>query len=52
MIEDEEGVHLTPEEEADLAAALAEADRTTGVPAEQILRELREMTDEELRKRR
>jgi len=41
--EDEEGIHLTPEEEAELDAALEEADREEGIPAEQVLRELREL---------
>ena len=49
---DEPEVHLTPEELAELDAAIAEADRGGGIPAEQVLRELRAMTDEFVSRRR
>ena len=49
---DESEVHLTPEELAELDASIAEADRGGGIPAEQVLRELRAMTDEFVSRRR
>ena len=49
---DEPEVHLTPEELAELDAAIAKADRGGGIPAEQVLRELRAMTDQFVSRRR
>ena len=49
---DEQEVHLTPEELAELDASIAEADRGELIPASQVLRELREMKDELLSRRR
>ena len=40
---DEEEFELTPEMEAELEESIAEADRGEGVPAEQVLREIREV---------
>ena len=45
-------VQLTAEELAELEAAIAEADRGEGIPAEEVLRELRAMTDEFVSRRR
>jgi hypothetical protein len=44
-------VTLTPGELAELDAAIEEADRGGGVPAEEVLRELRALRDEEIRRR-
>ncbi len=41
-----------PEQLAELDAAIAEADRGEGMPAEQVLRELRAMADEFVNRRR
>jgi hypothetical protein len=49
-IEEEEYIP-TPEEEAELDAALAEADLGGGIPLEQFKRELQEFRERELRKR-
>lgn len=49
---EQEDDELTPEQLAELDEAIAEADRGEGVPAEVVLRELREMRDEEIRRRR
>jgi len=47
---------LTPEEraelDAELDAAIEEADRGEGIPAEEVLRELRAMAQEEILRRR
>ena len=43
---------FTPEELAELDAAIAEAERGGGVPAEQVLRELRAMLEEASPQRR
>jgi predicted transcriptional regulator len=48
QIEDE----LTPEEQAELDAAIAEADLGGGIPAEEVLRELRVRTRREEHARR
>ena len=45
-------VHLTPDELAELDAAIAEADRGEGISAETMLRELRAMSDEFVSRRR
>jgi hypothetical protein len=42
---DEDEYIPTPEEEAELEAAMDEADRGEGIPAEQVLRELRELRE-------
>lgn len=49
---DEQGAELTAEELAELDAAMAEADRGEGVPAEKVLREIRIMRDAEIDRRR
>ena len=49
---DESEVQLTPEELAELDAAIEEADRGEGIPAEEVLRELRAMADEFVSRRR
>jgi len=49
---EEEEVELDPELLAELDAAIEEADRGEGIPAEVVLRELREMAEEEIRRRR
>jgi len=46
---EEEGYVPTPEEEAELDAAIAEADLGGGIPLEQFLRELEELRDRERR---
>ena len=43
--EEEEGVYLTPEEEAELDFAIDEADRSVGISGEEMLRQLRERDD-------
>jgi len=50
--EDEEGIVLTPEEEAELDAAIEEADRTVGISGEEMLRQLRELRERDTGKRR
>ena len=50
--EDEEGIVLTPEEEAELDAAIEEADRTVGISGEEMLRQLREISAQDTQKRR
>jgi hypothetical protein len=42
----------TPEEEAELEAAIEEADQGGGISAEELLRELRAIRDQEVRRRR
>jgi hypothetical protein len=49
--EDEADFDLTPEQEAELEESIAEADRGEVIPAEHVLRELREMTAEFKRQR-
>lgn len=49
---DEPEVHLTANELAELDAAIAEADRGEGIPAEEVLRELRAMTEQFVTRRR
>ena len=49
---DEPEVHLTAGELAELDAAIAEADREEGIPAEEVLRELRAMTEQFVSRRR
>lgn len=46
VIGDEEDFELTPEQLAELDESIAEADRGELIPAEEVLRELREMTAE------
>jgi hypothetical protein len=48
---EEEDVELDPELLAELDAAIEEADRGEGIPFEEVLRELREMREEEIRRR-
>ena len=43
---------LTPEEQAEIEAAIAEADLGGGIPAEEVLRELRLRTSREEHARR
>lgn len=45
-------VHLTADDLAELDAAIAEADRGEGIPAEDVLRELRATTSEFVSRRR
>ena len=45
-VEEEEDFELTPEQLAELDESIAEADRGEVVPAEEVLRELREITAE------
>lgn len=52
MSGDESEVRLTAGELAELDAAIAEADRGEGIPAEEVLRELRAMTAEFVSRRR
>ena len=49
---DEPEVQLTAEEMAELDAAIAEADRGEGIPAEQVLAELRAIAQEYVSRRR
>ena len=49
---DEPEVQLTAEEMAELDAAIAEADRGEGIPAEQVLAELRAIAQEYVFRRR
>lgn len=53
---DDENEEMSPQEQAELDAeldaAIAEADRGEGIPADEILRELRAMAEEEIRRRR
>ena len=50
---EETEIELTPEEEAELNAAIAEADLGGGVPVETVMREIAQMREkEELRRRR
>lgn len=49
---DEPEVQLTAGELAELDAAIAEADRGEGIPAEEVLRELRAMTEQFVSRRR
>lgn len=49
--DDDAEVQLTGEELAELDAAIAEADRGEGIPAEEVLRELRARTDEFVNRR-
>jgi len=49
---EEEEVELSPEELAELDAAIEEADRGEVIPAEVVLRELRAKAEEEIRRRR
>ena len=44
--DDEEEFDLTPEQEAELEESIAEAERGDVVPAEEVLRELRDITAE------
>jgi predicted transcriptional regulator len=46
VIDEEEDFELTPEQLAELDESIAEADRGEVIPAEEVLRELREMTAE------
>jgi hypothetical protein len=46
LLRDDEPHEMTPEQEAELEAALDEADRGEGIPAEQVLRELRELREQ------
>ena len=48
----EDEIELSPEELAELDAAIEEADRGGGVTAEELLQELRAIRDEEMRRRR
>jgi hypothetical protein len=50
--EDEEGIVLTPEEEAELDAAIEEADRSEGISGEEMLRQLRELRESDTGKHR
>jgi len=50
--EEEEGVVLTPEEEAELDAALEEADHSVGISGEEMLRQLREISERDTGTRR
>ena len=49
---DQPSVRLTADELAELDAAIAEADRGEGIPAEEVLRELRATTEEFVSRRR
>lgn len=49
---DEPEVQLTADEMAELDAAIAEADRGELIPAEEVMRELRAITDEFVSRRR
>jgi len=50
--EEEEGIVLTPEEEAELEDALEEADRSVGISGEEMLRQLRELREHDTGKHR
>ena len=50
--EDEEGIYLTPEEEAELDAAIEDADRSPGISGEEMLRRLRALREQDDRQRR
>jgi len=50
--EEEDRVVLTPEEEAELDAAIEDADRHEGISAEEMLRELRELRERDTDARR
>jgi hypothetical protein len=45
-VTDDEEHSPTPEEEAEIQAALEEADRGGGIPADEFLRELRQLEEE------
>lgn len=47
---DEQEPELTPEEAAEIEAAIAEADLGGGMPAEEVLRELRARREEHSRR--
>jgi len=49
---EEEDVELSPELLAELDASIEEMDRGEGIPAEVVLRELREMAEKEIERRR
>jgi len=52
FIEDEDAVDMTPEQLAELDAALEEADRGEGISGEEMLRQMRELRERETGKRR
>ena len=49
---EDEDVELSPELLAELDAAIEETDRGEGIPAEVVLRELHEMAEKEIERRR
>ena len=49
---DEEEFELTPEMEAELEESVAQADRGELIPVEEVLRDLREITEAEIQRRR
>ena len=49
---EDEDVELSPELLAELDAAIEEVDRGEGIPAEVVLRELHEMAEKEIERRR
>ncbi len=51
QFDDDDEFELTPEMEAELEESIAQADRGEGVPLEQVLRDLREMCEQEMRRR-
>lgn len=50
--EEEERIYLTPEEEAELDAAIEDADRSKGISGEEMLRRLRALREQDDRERR
>lgn len=50
MNRDDREIELTPEETAEIEAAIAEADLGGGVPADEVLRELRALREEHARR--